>query len=394
MRDTQIEPGSAGLGQPAGDVDPDAGDVVASPLHLGRVHAGPDLGAKRRQRVAEVAGGAHPAPWAVEGGQQTRCRQADQSAVVLARRSRARPRRSRRQAGQAGVAASAAAAIGPTIRRTARWREIGRATRTTGGRRSQTPHRGQDRAGVAAEHEVICAGQLRNQALGMPATRSRACSIPIDRVVAAVHDQRRNPDARQERGHVDRAHQLDQPAGRARGWRPAARTGRGIAARPRSRPCCRRAAARVQPVPQRRSTAANSGRSGSSSHGWRAQVPCRISRSTRSGWAAASRIESEPPSEEPNTVARSHAGRVHHRAYVVCPLLERRRLATAEPLGQAGPPLVEHRHPAERPQSAQEPAIAGCSHCTSTLVVNPSISTRFGPSPKTWYAIDAPSLTT
>ncbi len=139
----------------------------------------------------------------------------------------------------------------------------------------------------------------------------------------------------------------------------------------------------TQPVPHRRSTRSNSGRSWSR-HGWRAQVPCSTSRDTRSGLVAAIRTDSDPPSDDPNTVARSMPA-----ASITARTSSARCSSDGASPGpsRSDRPVPRLSNTATRqnePSRRRNRAMIGCSHCTSTLVVNPSMSTRSGPSPNTW----------
>ena len=178
----------------------------------------------------------------------------------------------------------------------------------------------------------------------------------------------------------------------------------GVAAWRSNRPRNRRPAAvapidsastvKTVPVPQVRSSHGMFTRSGCRYQGWRAHVPCRIRRSTRSGCAAASSTAKDPPSDDPSTVARS----------MPAASITARTSSARCSSGGASPGPTRSDRPLPRlsrtvtrlnePSRRRNRATAGCSHCTSTFVVKPAMSTRSGPSPNTWYAMDTPSFTT
>ena len=171
-----------------------------------------------RQRIPEVAGGAHAATRAVEGGQQPVAGEADQSAVVLLDTAAGGRGEVVEQAGQAGVAdiggrrdrgGNAGGQHGGE-------KAVGR-RRHRRGASHKLRHRGQDRPGVAAEQKMICAGQLQEPGAGDAGGEVAGMLDPEGRVVPAVHDERWNADARQHRGDVDGTYQLDQPPGRPGG---------------------------------------------------------------------------------------------------------------------------------------------------------------------------------
>ncbi len=79
-----------------------------------------------------------------------------------------------------------------------------------------------------------------------------------------------------------------------------------------------------------------------------------------------------PPSDEPKSAARSHAGRVHDRAHVVHALLERRQPVERHGIGESGAALVEQDEAGEggEPFAAGVPA-QGSSHISSMFEIQP-----------------------
>ena len=141
------------------------------------------------------------------------------------------------------------------------------------------------------------------------------------------------------------------------------------------------------PVPPHRETSPSpdrrTRRADSSSSYCRAHVSASTSAEMRAGSSPRTASPSAPPARD-RRARRARACGLHHRAYVVGPLLERRQRREWQGVGHAGAALVEADQPAEGRERRRKRAIDGSSHMTSTFVDHHGMNTRSsGPSPTT-----------
>ena len=99
------------------------------------------------------------------------------------------------------------------------------------------------------------------------------------------------------------------------------------------------------------------------------RIPPSITRaSVRCGYVVANRMHIGPPSETLKSAARSAPGGIHHRANVVHPQLQSRKVVDCDPIRQAGTALVEHDQTREgrqaAPESVRATALARPTRCS------------------------------